>query len=258
MRVDPQSIELPPASVSDHWRGSIHVVFPLIGQFHIAQCGHDVVISPGEGGLYDPSIGFKSAYESPVEFLVLVAPRAALLGHAANFKDRIAQRFSSETGSWRVTKDYLASLIEARTQLSPLTSDDFIAVAVQLTRLSILESLRQSSKATQGELMRERIQGYIQRNLHDPDLSIDSIARVHNCSKRYVHKIFSAAGATLGDYIRQARLERCMRDLTKAELAHLSVTEIAFSWGFQHQAHFSRLFRKHFNTSPSCCRRTAN
>src|ERR1700761_8639949 len=98
MRVDPQSIELPQGGVSDQWRDSIHVVFPLIGQFHIAQCGQNVVISPGEGGLYDPSLGFKSAYESPVELLVLVAPRAALLGQAANFKDRLAQRFSCETG----------------------------------------------------------------------------------------------------------------------------------------------------------------
>jgi len=50
------------------------------------------------------------------------------------------------------------------------------------------------------------------------------------------------------------RLERCRRDLGCAELSHLSVTEIAFSWGFQHQAHFSRVFRNHFNVSPSSCR----
>jgi AraC-like DNA-binding protein len=255
MRVDAQSIELPPDRVAGHEHGPIHVVFPLVGQFHVEQRGRDIVLSPGDWGLYDPSIGFKSTIDSPVELLVLAGPRATILGSGVSIEGRAAQRFSSETGSARVAKDYLASLVEARTALSPLTSGDFIAVAVQLVRLSILENMRQHSQATQGALMRARIQAYVSRNLRDPDLSIESIATVHNCSKRYVHKIFSIQGETLSDYIRQARLEHCMRDLTRVELAHLSVTQIAFSWGFQHQAHFSRVFRKRFNTSPSCCRR---
>jgi AraC-like DNA-binding protein len=254
MHVDPQSIELPADRVTGRWRSSIHVVFPISGQFHIEQRGHTVVLSPGDWGLYDPSIGFKSATDGPVELLVLAAPRATMLGYSVGLEGRTAQRFSFEAGSARVAKDYLASILDARGSLSPLTRPEFIAVAAQLVRLSILENMRQPTKSSQRELLRARIQAYIDRNLRDPELSIESIAAVHNCSKRYVHKIFSAAGRTLSDYIRQARLERCKRDLTRTELAHLSVTEIAFSWGFQHQAHFSRVFRKQFNVPPSACR----
>lgn len=257
MRVDAQTIELPPDRVTDGEHRPIHVVFPLTGKFHVEQRGHNVVLSPNDWGLYDPSIGFKSTSDDSVELLVLAAPRTLLLGSGVSLQSRVAQRFSAETGSARVAKDYVASLLEARTALSPLTSGDFIAVAVQLVRLSILENMRQHSQATQGALLRARIQAYVSRNLRDPDLSIESIATVHNCSKRYVHKIFSAQGETLSDYIRQARLEHCMRDLTRPELARLSVTQIAFSWGFQHQAHFSRIFRKRFNTSPSGCRRNS-
>jgi AraC-like DNA-binding protein len=254
MRVDAQTIELPPNRVSRFCRSSLQVVFPLAGQFHVEQRGRDVVLSPGEWGFYDPSLGFKSANDGPVELLVLAAPRAIVFGCGIGMEGPTAQRFSAATGSARVAKDYLASLLGARAALSPLASAEFVAVAAQLVRLSILESVGQPSKASQRALLRARIQAYVERNLHDPDLSIESIASVHHCSKRYVHKIFSAAGQTLSNYIRLARLERCRRDLGRAELSHLSVTEIAFSWGFQHQAHFSRAFRNHFNVSPSCCR----
>jgi AraC-like DNA-binding protein len=95
------------------------------------------------------------------------------------------------------------------------------------------------------KVWRERLR----RSFGDVSGSSRSIRRAS-----YVHKIFSADGQTLSSYIRLARLERCRRDLGRAELTHLSVTEIAFSWGFQHQAHFSRVFRNHFNVSPSSCR----
>jgi AraC-like DNA-binding protein len=254
MRVDAQTIELPPDSVTGYCRNSIQVVFPLDGQFHIEQRGRTVVLSPGDWGLYDPSIGFKSVNEGPVELLVLAAPRATMLGRGVSSGGCTAQRFSSATGSAQVAKSYLASVLDVRGALSALASAELITVAAQLVRLSILENLAQPSKASQRALLRARIQAYVDRNLRDPDLSIDSIASVHNCSKRYVHKIFSGTGQTLSHYIRSARLERCRRDLGRVELTHLSVTEIAFSWGFQHQAHFSRVFRNHFNVAPSCCR----
>jgi AraC-like DNA-binding protein len=254
MRVDAQTIELSPDSVTGCYRNSIQVVFPLAGQFHIEQRGRNVVLSPGDWGLYDPSIGFKSANEGPVELLVLAAPRASMLGRDVGLEVRTAQRFSFETGSARVAKNYLASVLDVRSGLSPLASAELITVAAQLVRLSIQENLGQPTKASQRALLRARIQAYVDRNLRDPDLSIDAIARMHNCSKRYVHKIFSANGQTLSNYIRLARLERCKHDLGRVELTHLSVTEIAFAWGFQHQAHFSRVFRNHFNISPSCCR----
>src|SRR5271170_6011548 len=46
MRVDAQTIELSADSVSGRYRNSIQVVFPLAGQFHIEQRGHNVVLSP--------------------------------------------------------------------------------------------------------------------------------------------------------------------------------------------------------------------
>jgi AraC-like DNA-binding protein len=79
------------------------------------------------------------------------------------------------------------------------------------------------------------------------------VAANHRCSERYIHKVFSQ-GETPSHYIRRLRLEHCLKDLSNRELAYLSITDIAFSRGFQHQGHFSRVFRQQFNRAPSSLR----
>jgi AraC-like DNA-binding protein len=255
MRVDPQCIELlPDRDTRKH--SAIHAVFPLAGEFHLEQSGHTMVLTPGEWCLYDPSMGFRSSTDHPVEILVLEAPRSVLLAHGIAFDRCSSRRFSSETGSAHVTKSYLATLLEQKAPLHPLTRSELAAVATHLVQLSIMENIDRRSEVNAQELMRARIRAYVSRNLRNPELSIEMIALEHNCSKRYVHKLFSN-GETVSHYIRRVRLEHCFVDLSSDELAHLSVTDIAFSWGFQHQGHFSRVFREHFHTSPSRCRPNA-
>lgn len=53
------------------------------------------------------------------------------------------------------------------------------------------------------------------------------------------------------------RLDRCRNELAIPSLAHCSVSEIAYRWGFSHPAHFSRAFTAHFGESPRAFRRKA-
>lgn len=254
--VDPQFIEkrahglLSPGS-------PVHVVFPLAGQFHMEQAGRSVVLEPGDWGLYDPALSFRSATERTVEFLVVAAPRATILGRRIGFENCCARRFSAGAGSGRIAKDFLASVLRETPSLSQLVSTELTSVATQLIRVSLQESLRQDTDLQPPEQMRARIQAYVERNLHDPDLTVAAIADEHHFSKRYLHKIFSCTGESIGQLILRTRLERCHRDLTQSDRSHLSITEIAFAWGFNSQGHFSHAFRKHFGISPSACREAA-
>jgi len=75
-----------------------------------------------------------------------------------------------------------------------------------------------------------------------------------NCSKRHLHKAFSAEDDTLAQYILRQRLQGCMRELGDPASAARTITEIAFSWGFNNTAHFSRVFREHTGQTPSAYR----
>ncbi len=95
----------------------------------------------------------------------------------------------------------------------------------------------------------------IEAVLSDPDLSLQTVAEISGGSPRYVQKLFSAAGTSVSKYIRTRRLERCRQDLASPIHADLSISDICFRWGFNGTAHFSRIFRKEYDESPSEYRR---
>ncbi len=105
--------------------------------------------------------------------------------------------------------------------------------------------------------MRDRVKTFVRHHLHDSSLSIDDIAQTFNCTKRYLHKVFSEDERSLNQYIWDLRLERCSKDLANAELRERSITEIAFIWGFRSSPHFSRVFRQRYGASPSVYRSAA-
>jgi AraC-like DNA-binding protein len=55
-------------------------------------------------------------------------------------------------------------------------------------------------------------------------------------------------GCTVGEYVRNLRIERATLQLAETEL---SLAEIALGAGFSDQSHFSNLFRQHTGFSPS-------
>jgi AraC-like DNA-binding protein len=54
----------------------------------------------------------------------------------------------------------------------------------------------------------------------------------------------------LGHTIWAQRLEACRRELGDPQQGHRSISDIAFGWGFNDAAHFSRAFRERFGLSP--------
>ena len=51
-------------------------------------------------------------------------------------------------------------------------------------------------------------------------------------------------------YVQTQRLERCKRDLADPAYQARHIGEIAFAWGFNDLAHFSRIFKQRFGVSP--------
>jgi AraC-like DNA-binding protein len=95
-----------------------------------------------------------------------------------------------------------------------------------------------------------RVRKYIDANLDDPELSPGMIAAANGISVRYLHCLFEPEGTTMVQYVIKKRLVRCRRDLLNPVMAHRTITDIAFSWGFQNSTHFSRRFKDEFGLSP--------
>jgi transcriptional regulator GlxA family with amidase domain len=74
-------------------------------------------------------------------------------------------------------------------------------------------------------------------------------------SVRALHALFEDVDASVARLVRSERLARCLEDLQRRNGG--SVTDIAFRWGFCDAAHFSRVFKREFDATPSEVRQAA-
>ena len=96
-----------------------------------------------------------------------------------------------------------------------------------------------------------RVKTYLAMHLSEPHLSPSRVADLEGISVRHLHRLFAATGESFSNWVRKNRLARCAADLRDAALAGTSVTRIAFRWGFNDSAHFSRVFLAEYGRTPS-------
>ena len=102
-----------------------------------------------------------------------------------------------------------------------------------------------------------RILQRMETMLGDPELGIVSVAADAGISPRYLRRLFADAEMNFTAALKARRLARCHADLTSPLHAQLGISEIAFRWGFNDAAHFSRSFRERYGVSAREYRRGA-
>lgn len=234
--------------------------FIIIGQVSgtgtVRQDEREARLEPGGWAIVDTTRPYDLVFEHSFEQVVVVAPRVALPNLIHPSAILTGQDMSQATPLGSIFSRYLALL---RTEAGLLTAE---------TRPLLADSILNLLAATVSEVLGEadaarlpepeqlaRIKSFILQHLRDPELRVCTVAQAFHISTRYVHKLFEAQGVTLSEYVRRLRLENCCRDLLSERNRNLSITQIAFSWGFNSAAHFSYLFRQYHGVSASEYRR---
>jgi AraC family transcriptional activator of tynA and feaB len=225
------------------------VIVQTVGESIYDQCGERVTLAPGDGLVYDVSRPHEITSAETTEHFVVIVPHDLLHGRGIRLDRLSAQRFSARTGVGRLAADLIHSTFGELTTIAPTLEDNLAASLLSLMFLPLHHETTHVSEA-----LRYRIEGYIRDQIHDPALTIDKIAVALRCSKRYLHMAFAASDRSIADYIWATRLDGCRDDL--ARRSAMSISEIAFAWGFSSSAHFSRAFRKRFEMTPSEFRRS--
>ncbi|MFD1556925.1 helix-turn-helix domain-containing protein [Paraburkholderia silviterrae] len=91
------------------------------------------------------------------------------------------------------------------------------------------------------------VRRYIDENLHESDLSPDSVLRVSQLSRPTLYRLFEHEGG-LAAYIRNRRLSQAAEELRR--YPHKAVVEIAYGLGFNSASDFNRAFRRAYEMSP--------
>lgn len=238
--------------------GSYKLVLQISGHAEIRQHEHTVRLHPGDWTLYDPRLPYAITNFERSDLLVVQVPRQQLKGFKTPSLCASEAPSLHLKGLCALLGDFLRSLAEQLAVLpngagQPVSETVFGLLASALAA----RQEEQAASALLPDVLRARVKQYVQTHLAEPDLSIDRIAADLRCSKRYLHQVFKDERCTLNRYIWQSRLERCHAALCEPASAHRSVTDVAFSWGFNSGAHFCRLFKSRFGLSPRECQRRA-
>lgn len=94
------------------------------------------------------------------------------------------------------------------------------------------------------------IQNALLSRVGDGKIDPVELAKHYGLSERQLYRHFQEAGTSVHRWLKLVRLDRCAADLANPDLRGQSITEIAFRWGFNDAAHFSRAFRAEFDRTP--------
>ncbi|MEK4579103.1 AraC family transcriptional regulator [Bacillus sp. FSL R12-0074] len=107
------------------------------------------------------------------------------------------------------------------------------------------------SSQSRNEYLRRvyKVQDYIELHIND-SLSIEDLANVAGFSKFHFHRIFKGMmDEPLSRYVNRLKLERATHLLTYH--TDMTITDIAYYFGFTDSAVFSRTFKSYYGVSPS-------
>jgi AraC-like DNA-binding protein len=232
------------------------VSLQLAGEGFVQQDGREAHLRPGDLALYDSTRPYVLHFEGDFRQLVLQAPRAALRSRLGAADNLTAVAIPGAQGVGRLVSEALRGIGAEIVRLDGPTADRLAENALDLLATGLGAALPNSAPADSARrtLHVRRIKSYVQARLGDPALSPATIAAAAGVSPRYLHRLFEAEEQSIGRWIWAVRLEHCHRDLADPAQAGRSVTDIAFAWGFNDIAHFSRSFRARYGESPRAFR----
>lgn len=223
------------------------------GRLRLCQDNKEALLKEGDLALSDCSLPYTLDYDDHCKTMVLVMSADDLKQHLPNPDEVVGVRLAGTRGLAHTTSVMLSSLwTQARDRLphevglrvSESVLDVFAAAWLTEYGVKVADSAVSGSRRVQ-------IKRYIDARLRDPELSARTVAAAFRITPRYLHMLFAKEGETVSNYILRRRLEQCVKQLADPLWSKRTITEIAFGWGFNNATHFGRVFRHHYEMTPS-------
>ncbi|HLZ82245.1 MAG TPA: helix-turn-helix domain-containing protein [Caulobacteraceae bacterium] len=216
----------------------------------LCRIGEDsVIVGPGEISVWHSERPV--SFEMPEKFdkLCMIVPIRQFESVLYNAETYESLRLPADSNLAMLLGSYLSTLTNSVMTRNDHTPFDAVDVTLELLGAAFRAQRRSSTIAPRDQLF-ARISAYIEGRLEDANLSPKKIAEDNGISVRYLYTLFGEQGLTVSGWVRRRRLLRCRAELDGADTG-ASITEIAYRWGLNDSAHFSRLFKASFGMSPT-------
>ena len=246
-----QHVRRTPAKIARATEDYFLVSIQTRGHGKIVQDGRMADLAPGDFALYDSTRPYELIFDGAFQQHVLQLPGAVLRSRLRDTQTLTARKVCGDRGAGHL----MIGMIEAlAADIDTLEAGSVAAIAESVENILVagLCSLPGATDPVASQLTsyhRDQIKAYALQRLRDPQLSVNAIATHLRLSPSTIYRAFAAEPVSLNTWIWNQRLDGAKRDICDPALAGRTITEIAFAWGFNDAAHFSRIFRARFGCS---------
>ena len=214
------------------------------------QRGHEFICHPLDIAVVDTSEEFEIQHSADFDLYSLALPKSLV-------PDGLLERGGAKLSQSGPSREIAQTLLNYASLA--LNTEGRAPVPLPIVARHIVELLAclneplenaQDVGPTQNARL-DAMRNFIQRNLEDEYLSAEKLSMTFGVSTRYVHKLFSATGQTVSEYVCELRIARACQMLAQPELAKKTITELALHLGFRDMSYFNRRFKQTLGETPS-------
>jgi AraC-like DNA-binding protein len=212
-------------------------------------------LEAGDIGIFD--LSRPAVFDLPAfHRLLLILPRrrlATILAHGSPH-GLIIPAMSALS---RMMRTHLSVMAQLAGTVTSVEAEDMLDASILLLERAVrtLGDLPVDPKTALRATCRLAVMDYIEANLADHQLSPERLVSVFRMSRATLYRLFEEEGGVAA-LIQTRRLDRCFVELARSggRGRVVGIGEIAYTYGFGSEAHFSRIFRRRFGISPSAAR----
>lgn len=228
------------------------------GSCQLTQDGRTASVMPGEMVLYDTRRPYRVALATPFRMCSIRIPHETMRIYLPSPEHLVARPLTHDTAMGRIASGLVLNVFNEQEHVdgaskSSMAKSVLEMLAAGLQSLRVDESPVNGSKLAQFHL--ERIKQSIDTHLGDAELNVEFLAQLLKMSPSSIHRAFESQPLGVSEFIWSKRLEICKQALGNPQLASRSISELAYSWGFTSNAHFSRAFKRYTGYAPREFRR---
>lgn len=251
LQSQPLSYRRLPKHLTNESQEDYLITVPTRSEVYFSQSGTDVRCNPG-GFIFERSNEpYEFSHSDPASLWVLKVSESVLAQRIRSPGRFCSMEFNARNGSGGLFTDMLQHIPtnikgmndHARTKVGDLL--------IELLALSVESDERTMTSGSSAVRFAHltRIEHYLRTHLSDPLLGPERVADACGISTRYLHELLRDTNQTLGQRIRDQRLNACrneLKDLSNCK----TIATIAYSHGFTDQAQFSRAFKNRYSQTP--------
>jgi len=209
----------------------------------VEQDGRAATLAPGELAFYDSTRPYTLHFDDPFHQLVVQIPKRELMLRDTR---QLTARALGRGTAGEVVATFFTSLFGVA-RAGTGQSGVLLPHAVGLLSAAASFAARTDPGPDAAEALgRERVLDFLRRNLADPHLDAESVARACQASRRTLYRMFGEEGVAAR--LRRMRIERAQIMLL-AEPAR-PVAVIGYACGFESESGFHRAFRAAVGMTP--------